>query len=427
MFNFLKKKKDRGLVDNGRAVEPVRKKKKKKNDTYITIEEEEIVKPEKYYKQKSRLFGYARYASAAVLVVFILVMFAFFGDQFTGENFRYLMKHIDMNSSGVIDEFKTVVYDTAEGTVFCEYQQDFVIAAPGSLKIYDYKGVMTFSSLPSTESPRLSSSARYVLLYDRGDRDYYVYNSFSLLRQRECEGDIIVADMSDSGVFVIVTESLEYAAHIYVFNDNFEQISDIKKNSTVVGATLSEDGEKLAVITVDAADNAELVTTLTVYGLKTSTVLMEKKINGEVPVWSEFDSNGEINILTDGKLRSFDEEGNEQTVNINKSDVALFAMNNSFVAYSEVTDIGKYRNRVYLIDCNENKEICSVYINEKLLKIGVGGEYMYILTETGLFKVDKRGVIRKKDVTDPVDMIVSPADNVFVCYESRADLIKFDE
>ena len=403
MFNFLKKKKDRGLVDNGRAVEPVRKKKKKKNDTYITIEEEEIVKPEKYYKQKSRLFGYARYASAAVLVVFILVMFAFFGDQFTGENFRYLMKHIDMNSSGVIDEFKTVVYDTAEGTVFCEYQQDFVIAAPGSLKIYDYKGVMTFSSLPSTESPRLSSSARYVLLYDRG------------------------ADMSDSGVFVIVTESLEYAAHIYVFNDNFEQISDIKKNSTVVGATLSEDGEKLAVITVDAADNAELVTTLTVYGLKTSTVLMEKKINGEVPVWSEFDSNGEINILTDGKLRSFDEEGNEQTVNINKSDVALFAMNNSFVAYSEVTDIGKYRNRVYLIDCNENKEICSVYINEKLLKIGVGGEYMYILTETGLFKVDKRGVIRKKDVTDPVDMIVSPADNVFVCYESRADLIKFDE
>jgi hypothetical protein len=107
-------------------------------------------------------------------------------------------------------------------------------------------------------------------------------------------------------------------------------------------------------------------------------------------------------------------------------DVSLFAISNNSFAYSEMIDMGQYRNKVYFVDTKEMKSLCSVYIDEKILKLGVCDDYMYILTETGIFKVDRMGKIKKETLSSPVSIVVSPEGNVFVCGESRADLIKFD-
>ncbi len=401
-------------------------KKKKSKPSYITIERDENVKPEKYYMEKSKLFGVARYIATGALVIFILVMFSFFGDEFTGENFRYLLKHIDMNSSGVIDEFKTVVYDSVDGTVFCEYQQDFVIAAPGSLKIYDYKGVMTLNSLPSTDNPCIASSERYILLYDRGDKDYYVYNSFSLLRQRELESNIIMADISDSGTFVIVTESLEYEAHIYVYNDNFELINEIKKNRPISDVRLSKDGTKLAVTSFDlSAKDADYLSTLTVYGLEDSRTLIERTLEGELPLSVEFDNEGGVNILTDEKFRTYDRDGNERTLTIDKTSASLFSSSAKLCAYSSASESGINNNTVYIIDSPLGRISGKVNIKQRILSMAVGGEYVFILTDDTLYRCDKYGHVENVPLKSPVGMVVSPAGNVFICYESRAELIKF--
>lgn len=420
-----KKKKSESSVVSGKTTALTVKRKKNK-PSYITIDREENVKPEKYYMEKSKLFGIARYIATGALVVFILVMFSFFGDEFTGENFRYLLKHIDMNSSGVIDEFKTVVYDSVDGTVFCEYQQDFVIAAPGSLKIYDYKGVMTLNSLPSTENPCIISSERYILLYDRGDKDYYIYNSFSLLRQRELESNIIMADISDSGTFVIVTESLEYEAHIYVYNDGFELINEIKKNRPVSDVCLSEDGTKLAVTSFELSqDNADYLSTLTVYGLEDSSTQFEKNIEGELPVSVEFDNEGGVNILTGEKFRTYDKEGNECTLSIDKKSASLFSSSSKLCVYSSSSGVGLNNNTVYIIDSSLGKVSGKVNISQRISSLSVGGEYVFILTEDTLYRADKNGDTDEIPLSSPVGMVVSPAGNVFICYESRAELIKF--
>lgn len=422
--SLMKNKKESSLVDDKTTALVVKKKKSK--PSYITIENEDPIKPEKYYIEKSKLFGVARYIATGALVIFILIMFSFFGDQFTGENFRYLLKHIDMNSSGVIDEFKTVVYDRVDGTVFCEYQQDFVIAAPGSLKIYDYKGVMTLNSLPTTNKPRIISSERYILLYDRGDKDYYIYNSFSLLRQRELPDNIIMADISDSGNYVIVTESLEYAAHMYVYNDNFELISEIKKNRSVSGVCISEDGKRLAVTSFELSpDTADYVSILTVYSLDDSSIQFEKTIDGELPVSVMFDNDGGVKILTGEKFRTYDSDGNERTVNIDVKGSSMFAMSPELCAYSSAIGSGINNYAVSIIDSPLGRMCGNVEVEKSILSLEVGGDYVFILTENALYRTDKYGHVDKVLLNSPVGMVVSPEGNVFVCYESRAELIKF--
>ncbi len=425
VLDFLKKK-DKKTLDIEQYKEPVDTKvEKKKTTSSITIDPTSATRPEEYYDIKARFFGRAKFTVTGLLIVFIILVFTIFSDVFTAENFKYLIKHINVDNDGVIDDFRTVVYSDTEGISFGDFKQDFVIAAPGVLKLYDYNGGVSLFATPATKNPKLCISDKYLLLYDEGDRDFYIYNNFSLLYSGECEGNIISADMSDEGVFVISSESIGYSAHIYVYNENFELIREIKKTDPVTEVKLSNDGGYLALMSTSISA-LDYISAVNVYELKGNTAVISENIHSEVPVSVEFevsDNDVAITVLTDKSLHRYTYFGEEGVKNLEKNNVLLFSIGERITAY--LVKDGVIDNSSTLI-CVENKDMEEKYItsfDEKVLDVKVWEDFVYVLTKTTIIKIDEKGGLASLELrSTPKGMVVFSSGEVFVRYANTAEL-----
>ncbi|MBE6543267.1 MAG: hypothetical protein E7675_02600 [Ruminococcaceae bacterium] len=429
LFDFLKKK-DRKTLDVKEYKNTNETEKKKLRHT-ITIDPRDATPPEEYYENQSIVFGKAKIIVAGLLIGMIVLAFTVLSDLFTKENFKYLVKYINFNTVGSIEEFRDVVYPDLENCVFGDFRQDFVIASPGVLKLYNCNGGISISSTPSTKNPGLSISGEGILLYDIGDCDFYVYNNFSKLFSATMSEPIIMGDMSESGKFAIVTESSGHAARIDVFNEKFISVRGINKNAPVVSIKLSQDGRYLAVATVDILA-ADYTSTLTVYDLeKENRAVLTVEITNELPAAMEFEIEEEddfgLCVVTNLGTRRYTKNGESERVTFEGKEPLHFDISEELTAYTVKNSTMDNSSTLYCYSNSDMRQFFAKDFEEKILDVKICKDSIYVLTGTRLIKMDSDGTEEVIELQEkPYGMVVFSSGEVFIRYSSIFKLAKFE-
>lgn len=404
---------------------------KKAQHHSITIDPTSAIKPEEYYDRKSHVFGNAKIVVTVMLVGLIIMIFTVFSDVFSSENFKYLIKHINLDPDKEINEFRDVVYPDTLNSSFGDFRQDFVIAAPGVLKIYNYNGGVSLNSTPSTNNPKLSISKECILLYDEGDKDFYIYNNFSKLYSSTLEDKIIMADASDSGRFVIVTQSAAHAAKVYVYNEDYTVIRGINRNTPVTGARISPNGRYLALTTVEI-NGASCISTLTVYDLgKEPKSVITQNIYNEIPAGMEFENDDEENlslcIITDKAVRRYTMAGEQESVVLQGENPQIFHINENNTAYTVKNDVISNRTTLYCISNKDMTLLLEKDFDEKIMDIRISGENIYVLTKTKLIMLNFNNEEKIIELSEkPLGMVVFSGTEVFIRYSGVFKLAVFE-
>jgi len=274
------------------------RKKRKKNTETPTVEQ--------YYEKKARRISHLRYFCLLLTVLFGVYGFTAHGDVLTAENFRYMLKFLDLTEVDVSADAE-IRYDYAESNRGALFKGDLAVLNTDGLTVYSREagtvGSKLFSEGFRMEDPRLVATTQNIFAYDLGGNEVRMFNSYSQLARLSMDYPIYGFSAVDSGHFAVITAEKNYRSAIYVYDGHARQIyKRLLSNTYIDYIALSPDGKQFLALWHEAG-GGYLRTLLQVYSVKEEEPLYTAAFNGELPLMAGYLENGNYAVLTGSALR----------------------------------------------------------------------------------------------------------------------------
>ena len=207
--------------------------------------------PNRRYKRLSVAVGLLKYVVITLFFLFFMTMTFVYSSEINVENFRYILKDMNLKIPTGIEEYGDIYYVADIEQSFAVYRDDFVCVGRSSLDVVDMTGRQVQSTELKYINPRLVTGGKYMLVYDLSNTHYGIFNTFSELHAEALEYPISDADINDEGYYLIVTRDTEYKTAVYVYNKEMKRVYTYQSNDRYVyDAHLENDGS----FTLYAAD-----------------------------------------------------------------------------------------------------------------------------------------------------------------------------
>ncbi|MBO4422506.1 MAG: hypothetical protein J5879_03640 [Clostridia bacterium] len=205
--------------------------------------EEEPERINRRYKHASVAVGITKYVVITVFFLFFMVMSLIYSSQISIENFRYIIKDMNLKIPTGIEEYGDIYYVADMEQNYAIYRDDFVCCSRSGLQVIDMTGKQIQNTALKYVKPRLLCSEKYMLVYDLSNTQYSIFNSFSLLHSGTLDYPISGADINDEGYYMIVSRDAEYKSSVTVYNKEMETVYKYQTNDRYIyDATLDNDG-----------------------------------------------------------------------------------------------------------------------------------------------------------------------------------------
>lgn len=237
-----KKAKEKALVKSDNKKPTRAEKVKQALKVRFALEQEPKV--DMYFYRIYRKLRLVRYICVLIAALFVMSVPMIYSDQITSENFKYLIKYIDLQLSQDSEIYREFQYESSEHMQFGLYADDIVICSETALMYYDKLGneIMRASFGPYA-NPQLLVSEKYVMVYDRGGTEYAIYNNFKLLHHATTEYPISICALGDGGEYAVVTSNQNYVSEIQVYNRNFKQTNRVQRDLYISDLFILDNGE----------------------------------------------------------------------------------------------------------------------------------------------------------------------------------------
>lgn len=384
-----------------------------------------------FYLSLSKKFRAVRYVCIVLLILFVMTMVTFWHNEITTENFKYLVKAINIDAFMPGFSHTSVRYESDSHMKFAIYQGDFAVLTRNKLTLIGSYGDVILSEEIKSTDPMISVSDEYMLVYGDSAGGYSLYNSFSKIKHEKTEYPVTLAKISDYGTYAIVTKTNDYRSAVYIYDKNGNLKTLIKKKDNyVTDVALSDDGRYALVVSFFTDDQSgEFKTEVLLYDIKNEKSIVKdyKKV---FPLSASFKSDG-FSVIFDNNIVFYNLKGEE----IRKHDFSDAKFANAtpyrFCSGKELTailfegDFGSYKNRIVLF--NKNGEIIKeTDFNGNVSKIATDDKYVYILASDTVYTFDIRGIIEETKIyKNPLDIVPIGRGDVFVCYSNRAFALSY--
>ena len=148
---------------------------------------------------------------------------------------------------------------TLDGTkqnYFDTYGDLLLIINNDGITALDKKGKLAFEVSAFTSQPLARVEGKYILLADQRGKEAYLINDGNIHANIRTEAEIITGSVSETGMFVLVTNDVGYRSKITVYNQKGEEVYAWKIGENyVIDACISKDGKKLAASVLSTANN----------------------------------------------------------------------------------------------------------------------------------------------------------------------------
>lgn len=281
------------------------RKKRKKNTQTLSVEQ--------YYENRARRLSHVRYACLLLTVLFVVYGFAVHGEELTPENFRYMLKFVDLTEEDDVTEANTVRFDYASGNIGGIYKGDVAVLNGDGLSLYGWDAEKLFSVSFRMESPRLAIAPQSIFAYDLGGVEVRIFNSYSQYAHLTMSHPIYGFSTCDSGAFAVITSEKNYRTAVCVYDSNARQVYKRLLSDTYVDQiALSPDGSEFLALG-HYAQGGDLITLLQRYSLSDEEPVFTASFTGELPLRVAYLSDKRFAVLTGSALRCY-ETGSEDPV-----------------------------------------------------------------------------------------------------------------
>ncbi len=200
-----------------------------------------------YYLHIADRYRAAGFLLLILFVVFAAVMLVKFGSSVTYDNLVYLARDFKGAMGTSTETISSVSFTSQENMTFSFFRDGAAVAGSGEGTLYGPSGEEVFSYSESFPTPVLTSSDKYLLAYSPGGKYYSLYNSVTRLFSKETGGEIIAADVGDSGAYVTVTRVAPGKYDVEIFGDDLNRIMTVHKDKHVTDVAISPDGKTVAI------------------------------------------------------------------------------------------------------------------------------------------------------------------------------------
>lgn len=370
--------------------------------------------------------GIAKIVCVSLLCILLIFSLVFSNGIISYENIYYMFKDIAYISSYSETRPASLNYSKpVQNQSFAIFKNGLAVVSDSEIKLFTSTGRATMTQGSNYTNPKITCSDLTALIYDQGRREFVICNSFVTLYSETLDYPISSADMSDDGRFVVVTRAQNYSSAVRIYDEMYNLEAEFFKNDLVISAKLSNDGDSLAVLSVDS-ENGDGLATLSVVKRKNNEIRSTVKLSGIVPYCCEFLSNDRILILYGDGAYVYDLNGNEK-VCLSFQDNVIRTSYTKYGFAAVCSDASGVNYTVNVIDKNGRISF-SQHISERVRDVAVSGKYVYVLLNGRALRIERSlGLVSEASfVGDGTKIIVYNDENVTVCTSGAAYYISFD-
>ncbi|MBE6591263.1 MAG: hypothetical protein E7646_04415 [Ruminococcaceae bacterium] len=345
---------------------------------------------EKEYRNLSRGFGYYKFICLGLCLVFILGGLAVFKDDITVENFRYLIKYIDIGSGDLAGKQGHISFDSAEssGSTAGIYRNDLVLLNKNNFEVFDFSGGKVYNDTFSMSEPSLNVSSRYVFCYDLGGKTARLYNSFSLVWQQSYEYPIFCGDVNDMGNYAVATSEKNYHSAVYVYNSASQQIFKwLSADKYVSDVALADNNSDKLCVAALRAENGDFITDLLFFSVndKESSALVS--FPGEMPL-KTYATEDCAMLMTDVALHFVSYDGTElASVKYSSESLGMYGFfRDGAVLVLDDNSVGGARQVLF---CNKEKGKAAEFsVDKQIVDVSKFEDCVYLLCTDAILVLD---------------------------------------
>ena len=171
-----------------------------------------------YYATVSAWYKVLERVFLVCLAVFAVVSVTVNFKNITYDNVFYLIKDFNTAVDTENVKYDTLSYDATADQSFALYRGGLAVVSRSNVSAFTATGRRTLNSNASYSKPFAVSSDKYLLVYDVGDGNMAIYNSFAKVYTEKLNYPITAACFSGSGRFAVLTRSEEYESNAYFYN-----------------------------------------------------------------------------------------------------------------------------------------------------------------------------------------------------------------
>ncbi len=258
----------------------------------------------KRFKRAAVVVGISKYIVITALFMFFMTMTFVYSSEITVENYRYILKDMNLKIPTGIEEYGEIYYAADMEQSYGMYRGDFVSVGRGTLQVVDVTGKQIQSTPLKYVNPRLVISGKYMLVYDLSNPGYSVFNTFSLLYSDTLDYPISCADCNDDGYYLIVSRDAEYKSTVGVYNKEMKRVYFYQTNERYIyDAHLNNDGS--FVLYACKAKNGDNCSEIIKGNIKEEQVRISYERNGVMLLSAKNSGADTVSVLCSDSLLFF--------------------------------------------------------------------------------------------------------------------------
>ena len=270
---------------------------------------------------------------------------------------------------------------------------NILILTTENFVVFSQKGNEIYNQPHSFASPAVSINGNKAVVFDRGDRGYYLITDKKVVSNGEADGDIICAEYGKTGNYAFGTRATDATSKITVYSVTNKVI--FQWNSAydhITSIALAGNG-KYAGVCILGAENGEIFSCVQYFGFDYAEPINTQKINGVTAFDLEFTATNTLTLFTDEGVFTIGkkEEKYETVAEYFSSEFNSFdcADNGKYVvAIAKYGSANNYQISVY----NERGKLKSEIKAEYTIKsVTMSDKYVFALAENSLLVYNLSG------------------------------------
>ena len=380
-----------------------------------------------YYATVSAWYKVLQRVFLVCLAVFSIVSVTVNFKHITYDNLFYLVKDFGTAVDTENVSYETLSYDASVNQNFVLYRGGLSVVSRSNVSAFTATGRRTLNNNESYSNPFAVASDKYLLVYDMGEGNMSIYNSFAKVYSEKLDYPITSVSFSKEGSFAVITRSEKYESEIIVYDKNFRKLINYRKGSFAIDVSISEDGTRLGAVYCDT-DNGIVCTKVMFYDLRKQEKIGEYSYAGEFPLSCSFLSGGSFAAITDGSIKIFDKslELKKQSDGYSTGLVSAVWSDYEYAAVAFNDGVLSDVNQIVVFD-KKGDVVYNGTVLSDVTQLEVCDGYAFIKNVQGVGRIRLKDGEYKNLQCQDGKMLVYDSATALVCAEAKAVYLKFED
>lgn len=264
-----------------------------------------------------------------------------------------------------------------------------------TLTAHTNAGKDIYSYAHGFDSPILKTSATRALLFSQGKTEAVIFTLQSQKSAITTKTEIITANISDSGVYAIVTRSDSYASVVSVYDKKDKLIYEWFSSADMVNnVAVSPNGKKIA-ISLFNATTGKYNSSIKVLTFEDASAKYTENYDGKLVYDINTVQKSGFSVITENEIRFI--KWSDYTVQSYKNDYNISAFRSASGGSVAVfnRESNKTDNRIAVF--NKRGELRSEFEFKGIISdITISGGHIYCISDTSAFILSEKGEVIKK-------------------------------